>query len=193
MQSLPLILFISLNTIVWLLTLLKQYRTEYFYFFVLLNVMDIVTLAGWMSFDFSSNVIMFFITTLILLSILPNIYKNAKRRHIYVEAALLITAVFHFFDLSHTTLWGIMILCVVIILIITRRIIVTSTYQGILNLMHLLLLFYYLTVVFKLFNTISGVDMGVFYFWFFQVMHLLTGLAFCFVNVNTKHFEIKLG
>ncbi|MHC1738464.1 MAG: hypothetical protein AB9882_10680 [Ignavibacteriaceae bacterium] len=145
----------------------------------------------WLVFRYNTNAPMIFFSLLIILELTKKNFPGTKSKILFVTASLVVSLFFLFVNLPLTSMSVLLIICLAITALFIRKIILSLAYKAEVNLIHLLLLFYYLTVLFKLNNALLGVGFGMFNFLVFEIIHILFGFSFCFITEKTKVFKFK--
>ena len=179
------------SALIWLFILLKQYKKEFFVLFLLLNLSTVIAFIMWFVFRYNTNAPMIFFALLIILELTKKNFPGTKSKILFVTASLAVSLFFLFADLPLTSMSVIIIVCLVITVLFIRKIVLSLAHKAELNFIHLLLLLYFLTVLFKLNNALLGSGFGMYYFLIFEILHILFGISFCFVTEETKVFRVK--
>lgn len=179
------ILFLSL--IVWLLPPFKSVNTRYFYFFFVLGVIDPIRVFAGMLFHYNSPFLTILATGLLVITLL-----DFRKQQYIVAAFSAALAVIYY---SVATPVNYIMFCTIlfnlgIILIISVRIINHLKENKSLNLFLVLLLSYELITVFRKTAILLDLQKGAISFMLGGAIQILFGIAFIFINVNTKSFKL---
>lgn len=185
------ILISHLSALIWLFILAKHYKKEFFNIFLFLNLSTVAAFIMFFIFSYNTNGPMIFFSLLVILELIKKNFPGIKFKIFFVAASLAVSLFSFIVNLPLTSMSFLLIICVIIIALFIRKIILNLAYNAEVNLLHLLLLFYFLTVLFKLNNALLGVNLGMFYFVIFEFIHILFGISFCFITEKTKVFRFN--
>lgn len=186
-----LVLISHLSALSWLFILIKHYKKEFFNLFLFLNLSTVAAFIMLFVFRHNTNGPMIFFSLLVILELIKKNFPGIKFKIFFVAASLAVSLFSFIVNLPLTSMSFLLIICVIITALFIRKIILNLAYNAEVNLLHLLLLFYFLTVLFKLNNALLGVNLGMFYFVIFEFIHILFGISFCFITEKTKVFRFN--
>jgi len=179
-------------TIVWLFTLIRHFRGEYFYFFLFSNCANISGLILWALFSYNTNLVMLFFAFLLIPAVEKNLLKNSREKLIYLGTVTTVTLVFFPVNSPFVVVSLVLFIYLFLTLSFIRKIILSVAFSAEINLIHLLLLFYSLSIVVKIYNGLIGPGFGYYNFLVFQIINIIMGIIFTFVTPDTKVFKIKI-
>ena len=182
------IILLTISIILWVLPLFKQYKTEYFLFFLILSLTDPVKTTLGLLFHLISNRFSWVVALLLLSSLI----KNLKLRKILLWVSLGAFVISISFKLDSNIMLKIALAIHIIILskiieIFFNRILSSQS----LNLFLSLLLFYELIYVFKYLAAVLSLESGSVSWIIGSVSQFIFAILFAFININTKEFSLK--
>lgn len=172
------------STLIWIFPPVRQYRGNYFYFFLILALSDVITLISHLFFPFSALDIYVFISYFLLLSLYS---AGALRKGLpIVTGGLLVLLLIVYFRLILPE-WIIVLIHLAILYIFLKTAILLFINSGEINVFHFLLFSYELTVVFKFIFLILEQDSGYLYYCLTTGLEVVFGAAFIvFRDYNRK-------
>lgn len=184
-------LIVYTSIFVWLLPPIKQFRTEYFYFFLILAILDPVKILFFLTGDYSPVDISFPFLILLVFSIFHTWFKK------YFLALIILAIIISFFgkNLSMTADYSIKVVVYTFILVVfllrMSRFLIQS---GNINLYYVVLILYVLSIILKYITLIFDLKTGVINFYLTSAFEIIIAFFFIFFNVNNEkiHFTVKL-
>ena len=179
---------IFLSIFVWLFPPIKQYKTKYFLFFIIMagagtGATVLGKLTGTKANTFYPAIYLFLLYAL----------SVHKHRQFILAAAVVSIMVFLVIKPGDTWLMGIpMVINIAMLIIVLSRIVADLTERQELNLFKTLLFVYIAIDTVKLFDYAVMVTPGYRYYMLGVAAQIPFGIAFCFVNVNTKIFKLRV-
>ena len=167
---------------VWLIPPIRQFRGNYFYFFLILALMDPVSMGFRLLFKQPIPLGVFSYSSYLLLASLFSL--KAYRNHILLIASIsLLTFLLIFFGFNHSqNLLTIVLFHFGIFFIILRKFITTYTQGGQIKIFYLFFIFYELTIIIKFFNVLLGFADAVAFFYITTIAQIIFGLFFSIVR-----------
>jgi len=183
-MNIPLILIYS-SIILWIFPIFKQYKTEYFLFFLILAIFDPVKMLLYLFFHLGAHRFGW-VTALFLITVLtPKIrIRNALLVVSFIAMAISIlfkmdtTVMMLISCLLHLVILGIIIVCLL------NRFLITQS----LNLFLCLLIVYESINVMKYLIVLSNNETNALSWYVGGVTEFIFALVFTFININTKEF-----
>lgn len=176
---------------VWLLIIIRHYKKEYYYFFLIAGCEIVTTFFFWKVFHYNTNAPLIFFSLLLIPALERNFFKPLKRKIIFVSFVAVVTIFNLIINIPVVGMWITLAGALVILTIFLKRIILSIALKSELNLIHAIFLLYYLSAIIRLYNGILQVDLGYFNFLVFNFLNIIIGIAFLFVNEDTKIFKFK--
>ncbi|MCL4548069.1 MAG: hypothetical protein M1495_05830 [Bacteroidetes bacterium] len=176
-----------ISIIVWLFPAIKQYKTDYFYFFLVLAVADpVVLLLGFvlrLTAPFTAPFLM-----------LMQIGSLRPKKLLWLPFALIFLLIFVWFikesnNALHLT--GSIGHLIIFMMIISRLIDQLSSRQLLSGFL-VLLSTYELINVLKVLIVITDLMNGITQFYIASFFQILFGIVFCFISIKSSRFDIKL-
>jgi hypothetical protein len=170
----------------WMLPPFRQYGTKYFlYFLILACVSPIAVFLIYVTHIPNSQIVSVF--SLLALYSLLKPTKKLKITFLVILISLIVFA-----DLLsdiHLRLISIVAQTLILISFIYDFLLYTENKRTF-NLFYFLLIMYQMTVVYKFIARILDVHHGVVLFYLTTFLEIFFGIAFTFINVNTKNFRL---
>ena len=182
------IIISSISGIIWYLPLFKQLSTRYFNYFLSLTLSGTFCLLFLYIFKIPTN----YIYPACYLYMLSSLVEK-KKAYYLLGLAVLLAVLCPTLKLGNGWLFGISaIISFVIFLIVLQEMVVLFIERYELNLF-LILLFIYLSIdMVKLFDVAINLNLGIIYYYFGLVSQMFLGIAFWFININTKSFKVRI-
>lgn len=182
-------IIISTTTlVVWFFPLFKQYKTEYFYYFSVHALSGPAMLFVLRVFNINPNYL--FITCYLLL--LSAIADKKYRRYL-IPPAIIIYPVSIYLRLSREWVFSISALIDLLILLALLDILSKSFIRSRqINFLPILLVVYTLIDFSKLVDGAISIEQGMVSFYLGLIVQMFFCAAFCFINVNTKNFKLRI-
>lgn len=185
-MNIPLIISI-ISTTVWILPPIKQYKSDYFYFFLILALLDTIQPIAF--FLLHMNPQYFSIVFLFLL--ISSLASNHKQRYFFIILAILSSVIFLGFSLQNSTLTLIHVgMHVIIVIILINSFVKYIQKVKAVNLFLIILITYELITMFKFIAGILSYEQGVISFIIATFIQIFFGIAFLFISIKTKDFPI---
>ncbi|MFH1195205.1 MAG: hypothetical protein V1720_05805 [bacterium] len=187
---LPIWMIISLfDVLVWILPIFKQYRTDYFLFFLVLGISDVIAVI--LAFVFHLQTVNIYpVTTLLLMVVLLNNRKST------VVLLLVITGYFLtiiFGKIHYMTIYVInAILVFIVLLLLIRELYNKIVTRRILNWFLFVLVIYFTSNVVKILAfLINPSSPGLIQMIVTTFLQIGFGIFFCFATVENTNWKLK--
>ena len=168
-----------LNIFIWLLIPIRQYNTRFFPFFLVLGILDTISLSFFYLFNINLTITYLFGTNVLLYAALFDLGKKKK----FTLVLFFIIVSFFIVSFSIKESWIIQFIIHFIILITFLKILII--YFGNtrkLLLFYLVLIGYEVSLLLKFFVYYKEVSIGPVYFYVTTALEILIGLFFIFIN-----------
>lgn len=178
-----------ISVFVWLLPPFKQYRTDYFYFFLILAIADPFKLIFYYAGDYSPVDISFFFLTLLCFSLFIPLIKR------YYLAIIILALIFSYLGnhLSTTVGYFTKVLAYSYLLVVFMMRMSKQLVQfGIINIFYFVIILYTLSIILKFITLIFDLNTGTIYFYLTSAFQILIALFFIFFNVDDKKIQFRL-
>lgn len=178
-----------ISVIVWLFPPLRQYRTKYFSFFLILALSDPFSSFFYHLLKIYPIRIYLIITFLLIVSVT---YKNKSVRQIVLFAVILAGLVITDFYLKAAYIYDLNIfLSGILVFLFVKETILSFNKNLTINLFYLVLTLYEISVVLKFLFNIYLTNKGIVYFYTTTAFEILIGIFFIFYNVlNSPNFKL---
>jgi len=180
------LILIYTSIVLWIFPIIKQYKTEYFLFFLILAIADPVKMLLYLFFHLGSPRFSCVTALFLITSLVPRI----RTKQILFAVSLLAFTISLLFKMDVTVMriiscmFHIIILGIIIFGLLTRFVI-----NERLNLFLCLLILYESLNVMKYLAYLSSYDTGIFSWYVGGATQYLFALLFTFININTKDFS----
>lgn len=185
------IIFIRISNLVWIFPVIRQYKNQYFYFFLFLSVFDILTAIFRNIFGISSN-ITYVVQVLFLVFALQEVNKLKKYLVYKIAFALLIIVITLSINNRFFEIYVIGFFQFIIFYYILLHFFRNNIQKQTLTLFYVVLVLFQVLNVFKFINIVALNYTGYFYSTITTVFQILTGLFFSFVRPDTPKLSFNL-
>ena len=177
-----------ISYIIWYFPVFKQRNTKYFpFFFVMAFVAPLLLDISY----FLKTVTNDFYPTGYLLTLAVLLEK--KKAYFLIVVAIIAAVVFPIVKLHSSWMFGIATaLCLVIFLKVLQDSVEDFIKTHEINLFLVLLFVYFSIDLVKLFDIALSLNLGIVYYFFGVFSQLFLGIAFWFININTKSFKVRI-
>ncbi|MEJ2615868.1 MAG: hypothetical protein P8Z35_12995 [Ignavibacteriaceae bacterium] len=184
------LLFTSI--LIWLFPPFRQYKTQYFIFFLILALADPVMflLLKFLSVEVTrTNLI---ITFFMILSLIGS--DKLRKGWIFILLSLLVLLIATTkLPLKEVYQIKIILSCIVLFFILKDSLLYLNKHQTI-NLFYLVLILYEITIIIKFIYTASRTHTGTIYFYTTGFFEIFIGIFFCFYNMkNSPEYRLIKG
>jgi hypothetical protein len=179
------IILVYISIILWIFPIIKQYKTEYFLFFLILAVADPLTALFYLFIHFNPQTF----TWIIILFLITSLTTKKRIRQTLLVVSLIAIAITLLFKMDITVMMfiscvlHIVILGIIIVNLLNRFLITQS-----LNLFLCLLIVYESINIMKCLVFLSSNNTVIFSWYVGVASQFIFALLFTFINVNTKDF-----
>jgi hypothetical protein len=187
-MTIPL-LFFFISILIWFFPPFKQYKSEYFIFFLILAFADPVNALLNIFLAIKTIQVNLVITFLLILSLLD---RNRLKKNWIVFTILFIVLLTALANFPIKAVYGIKIFlsCIILFIILKDTILYLNKNRTI-NLFFLIFILYEITIIIKYIYTTSRTPTGVIYFYTTSFFEFFIGLYFCFFNKeNSPKFKL---
>lgn len=176
--------------VAFILTLFRQYKGYYFYFFLLLAISGPVSHIFYLL-GINQNIIIFLTAHLLIYSLHPRFFNKKIDIGLLIIYIIFSFIVYLFINFPYNFMYFIFIHMIIINLITYRMLRFAQKYLEI-RYFHLTLLLFEISVIGKYLSLIMNLNSGVYYFILTNIFHAFLALYFCFVREDTPYKAIKL-
>ncbi len=185
-MTLPIIISI-ISTIVWIFPAIKQYKSDYFYFFLILGLLDTIKAITFFLLHMKSQ----YISIVFLFLLISSLASNNKQRYFFIILSLLSIVIYFGFSLQRNTIMLIQMgIHVIIVIILINSFVKHIQKVKAVNLFLILLITYELITVLKYLAAILSYEQGLISFYIATIIQIFFGIAFLFISFKTKDFPI---
>ena len=176
------LLFTSI--LIWLFPPFRQYKTEYFLFFLILALADPVIYLLLKTLSFQVTRTNLIITFFMILSLIDS--NKLKKGWIFILLLLLVllTAAIKL-PLKEVYQIKIILSCIILFFILKDSLLYLNEHQTI-NLFYLIFILYEITIIIKFIYTASRTHTGTIYFYTTGFFEIFIGIFFCFYNMKNS-------
>ena len=179
---------ILVSAVVWLLPLFKQFRTEYFHFFLVLSLSDVVVIPIAVLFRINPQIMYPIFAALLILSL-----KKIKKMQITLLFIITGVLIFLCLKLDPRLLYILYsFYSSAILLIILYQFLQYIMSNNSVSIFFIFLIAYELSLVLKNIVVYTNILQGVTLFSITTFFEIGFGIIFTFVNVNTKVYKLPV-
>lgn len=181
-------LFVVIFTIaVWIFTPFKQYKSDFFYFFLILALSDPIKLVAFYVLRINPQHLSIAVAFLLISSLV----SYSKQRYFFVILSILAAAIF----LSYSIQRNILILSIIGAHLIIFLVLVNYTIKYIekakaINLFLMLLITYEFINIIKFIAGLLSYEQGSISFYLGTFTQIFFGIIFSFITIKTKDFPL---
>ncbi len=182
-------IFALLGLVIWFFPLYRQYKTEYFPFFLVMAAATPAALG--LVFIFGGKTNNYFPSLYLLL--LSAFLRKKEFYYTGIVISIVIAVAVNGLHFANIWLFAIP-LCIsfLIMLLLLNRLSSEAFGRQKINLFTLLLFVYFCIDIVKLFDMIVKIDPGYKMYLVGSIAQYFFAAAFCFININTKTFKVRL-
>lgn len=177
----------SLSVLIWILPPVKQYKTQYFTFFMILALFDPILYSIYLIFGIPPLTYYPIMIFFLIISL-----SKDKKRFKWIAISLVILILTYF---NHNDLVKLYLLCLilhsVVLLEIIDKLMQIIIQKRLLNLFLSLLLFYSLINELKLIAIVLNLYRGAISYYLATFNQIFFGILFSFITINSKSFSIS--
>lgn len=181
--------FFFTSVLIWFIPPIRQYRTDYFYFFLILAVTDVFSLL----FNYIINIDQFLAFNLFSYFAVITLQKKefiVRYLSMLILTALVIISIT--IALPSSNNFTFIIIHTVLLYIFLRRFIHNFYFMNMVNIFLLGLIFYEFTVITKFMNLITGFTNAYYYYVITSVFQIIFGLFFSVFREGDTRLIFKL-
>lgn len=177
-----------LSTFVWIFPPLRQFRGRFFYYFLILGLSDPVAMVLYY-FNLEWSIPLFVIFSAGLLLSLPQQNKYLRLPYLIPALVLFISAVYFLQVSDLIILLGIIHMIIIYVLF---KYTINYVYKNRrIQVFHLLLLSYEISLLLKFINLIFELQAGIVNYNFITGFQILLGIMFCFIREESPRLALK--
>ena len=184
------IILVYTSIILWIIPIFKQYKTEYFLFFLILAISDPLIMLFYLFIHFNAQTF----TWVVILFLITSLTTKKRKRQTLLVVSLIAMTISLLFKMDTTVMLFIscvlhLVILGIIIVSLLNRFLITQS----LNLFLCLLIVYESINIMKCLVSLSSNNTGIFSWYVGVVTQFIFALLFTFININTKeiHFIPK--
>jgi len=178
---------IIISTVVWILPPFKQYKSDFFYFFLILAFTDPLTIIGVYLLGISPH----YVQTALGILLISSLVYRPKHRYFFVILSILTFVVFLSFSLqrniTHLTLIATHFIIVSFLILYFMKYVQE---KKAINLFLVFLVTYEFINVIKLIASSLSYEHGVISFYLATTTQIFFGIIFMFITIKTKDFPL---
>ena len=181
---------ITLTVLFWIFPAIRQYKTELFWYFFVLAISDPIAIALGLLFSMGADLAHLILCFPLLLSLYWLHHKNVYVKAMLSIFLLLILIVFGSSKDLHYTV--IALVHIPILFYFLRRTVYFISQNSKLNLFHIFLLLYDLSIILKVVLIVTDINTGVTFFYVTTLFEILIALFFSIYKEDDKRLLINL-
>lgn len=177
----------SLSILIWLVPPIRQYKTQYFTFFVILALFDPILYSIYLIFGIQSLRFYPIMTFLLIISL-----SNNKKQFLWIATSVVILILTYINQNDSARLYYLCIILFSVILYqIINKLMQIIIQQRLLNLFLSLLLFYTLINELKFLAMALNLYQGVISYYLATFTQIFFGIIFSFITITTKNYQLS--
>ncbi len=173
-----------ISIIVWLFPPLRQYRTKYFPFFLILALSDPLIFIIY-HFIKINPIRIYLITTFFLIISVTYNNKSAKQKILFTLILVFLAITDYYADVSYIYIFKIFLSGILVFLFVKETILFFNKNLTI-NLFYLILTLYEITIVLKFLFNVNQTHRGEVYFYITSAFELFIGIFFIIYNAQNS-------
>jgi len=183
----PLII-LFLSSFFWLFPPFKQYKTDFFYFFLILALSDPLKL-GTHYFLYNLHINIYVLSLAFAFLLISSLVSSRKQKYFFIILSILTTVIaFIYSSRSKSVLILLIAAHLIIVFILVFFLIKHIEKNKAINLFLILLVTYEFINVVKLIAGLLSGEQGVISFYMASFAQLFFGISFSFISIKTKDF-----
>ena len=177
----------TLSILIWLMPPIKQYKTQYFTFFLVLALSDPIIYSVYLIFSIPTLNFYPIMTLLLIISL-----SDRKKYYLWIVDSLIILIITYIFQNDPIRLFDFCIILFSVVLYqIINKLLQMIIQQKYLNLFLCLLLFYALLNELKFISISLNLYQGSVSYYLATFIQIFFGISFSFITINTKNISIS--
>ncbi len=176
-----------LSILIWLLPPIRQYKSQYFIFFLILAAFDPILYSAYLSFGIHTLQFYPIMTFLLIISL-----SNNKKQFLWVAISLVILILSYVYKNDTEILYCLCIILYSIVLYqIFIKLIEMIIQERLLNLFLSLLIFYALINELKFIAIVLDLYTGAISYYLATFTQIFFGIIFSFITISTKNYPLS--
>ncbi len=173
------------SVLIWLFPPIRQYRTNFFVFFLILAIIDPISFLYRYLFAETITFGFYIYANFLLLMSLLDISTIKKNIFLFGSMGLILLGIIIFSNFTNNQSLIILLAFQFLILaVILKKFIVNYVFDKRINLFYVILVFYLLTIITKFFNVLTGFADATAFFLITSIAQIIFGLFFSIVREN---------
>jgi len=177
-----------ISIIIWLLPPIKQYKTEYFFFFLVLALSDVITLVFSLLFHLNTQIMYAFSTAFLIVSLVR--LDKIKIALLFIATGLLTILCWIYNSKLLFVLYA--MFSFIILLIITFQFLQNLILKNSISIFFVFLIAYEFSLLLKNIVIVTNIIQGLTLFFVTTTFEIVFGIIFTFVNINTKVYKLPV-
>lgn len=185
------LIFIRISNLVWIFPIFRQYKNQYFYFFLFLSVFDILTAVLRQIFHITSNAPYVIGAFLLVMSLQK---KDEFKKYFAWEFVIMVVTVLIMLSINNRyfEIYIIGFLYVIVLYYVLVHFFTHSIEKQSLNLFYAVLVLFQVLAVLKFINIITFNYVGYFYTAVTTLFQITAGLFFSFFRPDNPKISFRL-
>lgn len=184
-------ILIFTSMILWLFPPIRQYKQNYFWFFLFLAITDPIAFVIGRSFGIQPPQTYIAFVLLYFFSLLN--YKIINFYKIVASIVLILIGAFSFINHEKYADYYFIAVTLLMLFIVSKNSFQFIVNSGRINFFHIVLVFYMLTIIFKFWWLLVQFDTGLVFWWVTTSLQLFVGIFFSFYRENNPKLLLKIG
>ena len=187
-MNIPLIISI-LSMITWVFPPFKQYKSNYFYFFLILALASPFSWITFILLSINPQIIFIVVSFLLLASVI----SFTRQRYFFIILALLSLVIYLSFSIHRNAIIiTLIVIHIIIVLVLINSIIEYIQKAKTVNLFLVLLITYEFINITKFFAGLLSYEKGAINVYLASFIQIFFGIVFSFISIKTKDFPLPV-
>lgn len=183
-------IIVFICTVFWMLPPLKQYKTRFFWFFLVLAFTDPIGIALGKVFHFSPYLLYNFSSIAAYLALFD--FNNFKKRHLFILIILVALASLSFDLPQNHNFYFIIFINFLILLRVLKFTLLFVIEKSLVNIFHMVLILYQATIILKMLSVVENFTSGIYYFAITNIFQILIAIFFTIFKEEDQQLHLDL-
>ncbi|OGU64466.1 MAG: hypothetical protein A2499_06740 [Stygiobacter sp. RIFOXYC12_FULL_38_8] len=181
---------VVVSIVVWLITPIRQYKTRYFWFFLIIGLTDPIAIIVGKSFNLVIAQLYIPLDILSFFSVIE--YKKINVYKILFYLAIVGIGTYSFFHFWEYGSYFFTTVLFFVLVILIRQSFQFIVERGSINIFHAVLVFYQALNVFKSLTVLLNFSTGVWFYFISNVVQIFLGIFFALYREDDPRFSIEV-
>lgn len=190
MDNLLFKIIVFISTVFWLLPPLKQYKSRFFLFFLVLALTDPLGIVLGKTFHFIPYLLYNF-SGIVAYFVLFDL-KKFKKRNVLISVILIALAGLSSYSPSKYTFYFIIFINFLILVRFLKIALIFVVENSLVNIFHMVLILYQATSILKMLSVVENFSSGIYYFAITNIFQILIAIFFTIFREGDKRLHLDL-